>query len=223
MTTLTTQARIEDYKKAYYDYHGAWPLIRKHGAWLKINQSHTSFRSSDLPAMTLRLMEMTIKKKRKEKEDQKIRELKIRTPKWKELPEETINLFMNKLYEDCENSLYKMERCMLNLACNNFKSDGLEEERDCDECDVIDSLEREMQDHYQYLQEQMEEIERKNKELKEDNINLTQENQMLIKKNKHLKENSVLFSMEDFNFKSTMNDFEPDPIEYIDDDDEIPF
>jgi hypothetical protein len=46
---------------------------------------------------------------------------------------------------------------------------------------------------------------------------------MLIKKNKHLKENSVLFSMEDFNFKSTMNDFEPDPIEYIDDDDEIPF
>lgn len=230
MTTLITQARIKAYNQAYLTYHGEWPDIKRNGAWLNINNSACSIRSSDLPAMTLELIEMTIKKRQEEEKLKLIRETKNHNPKWKEISEETISLFLNKLFEKCDNSTYKMERCMMNLACNNLISDGLEPECDCEDCEIIENLENDLQEKTNYLSTIIEELEEEKRELKEecdeikeDIINLTQENKMLIEKNKHLKDNSILFSMEDFSSNPLKDAFDPDPIEYIDNDDEIPF
>jgi len=230
MTTLTTQERIEAYEQAYLSCHGKLPYIRQNGAWIKINNSHSSFRSSDLPAMTLRLIEMTVKKKQEKEKQKLIQETKNRDPKWKEISDETISLFLNKLFEKCDHSTYKMERCMMNLACNNLISDGLEPECDCEDCEIIKNLEKDLKEETNYLSNIINELEVEKRELKEerdelkeDIINLTQENKMLIEKNKHLKDNSVLFSMEDFSSNPLKDAFDPDPIEYIDNDDEIPF
>lgn len=222
MTTLITQARIKAYNQAYLTYHGEWPDIKRNGAWLNINNSACSIRSSDLPAMTLELIEMTIKKRQEEEKLKLIRETKNHNPKWKEISEETISLFLNKLFEKCDNSTYKMERCMMNLACNNLISDGLEPECDCEDCEIIENLENDLQEKTNYLSTIIEELEEEKRELKEECDELKEEcdelkkeNKTLIQERDHLKKNSILFSMEYF---------KPMPdIPTYEDDDEIPF
>lgn len=49
---------IQEYKNAYQNLHGKIPKVVRKGAWIYIGDSPTAHRSSALPAMTERLIEM---------------------------------------------------------------------------------------------------------------------------------------------------------------------
>lgn len=57
-----TDERIEEYKEAFFKVHKRYPIVEKRGAWIKIDNSFTSFRSSQLPGMTNILLDRYRKK-----------------------------------------------------------------------------------------------------------------------------------------------------------------
>jgi hypothetical protein len=210
-----TDRRIEEYKEAYFKYHGKYPDVRKVGAWIKIDGNPMSFRSSNLPDMANNLLDMAERKGIKEKKDvwetekkpSKGHYLLPRNETWGlYLREDSIRLFLEKLFEKCGNSPFEMQTWLDNFALTDMRI----------------STDNDVWDDYVYCKEENEkiiakalrleyEVEKqkalvshlklKNKSMRKDYIDFRKhhlhEMKELRKRIKHLEENSVFFSMED--------------------------
>lgn len=194
---LSTNEKIRRYCDAYYDLHGSYPSIKKSGSWLYINNSMSAIRASELIPRTQRLIEM--KRDRQRKTQIKKREdywyvdepITITIPKTNNKPwegyikEDLIDMFLYKIFENCENSIYEMEQCMKDFTYSNtsrgdlYKFGGITEE--------IKKLRSEYEKRIEYMMLKHE------RELKDKII----ENLKLSNKIRKLRENSVLFTMED--------------------------
>ena len=225
---MTTDERIEEYKNAYFACHKRYPVVRKKGAWLYINDGFTAHRSSDLPKMALRLIEMAAKKLddelRPKKQDPEYFEVKYPlNKKWKkDIDDHVIVMFLDELHRRCAHSAFKMERFMKNFVTGGSLSDCDFEnnlfECDSEKCELVESLELNIDIKDRKISVLKQDLADKEAELRASK-KLNRELRTVNKKYKddynHLKENSVLFSMDHLEEKCEMI--------YDDIDDDIPF
>jgi hypothetical protein len=175
--------RIERYKEAFNNINGFDPIIKKRGSWIYINDNTTAFRLHQLPVLTRRLKEIkNVKDQIEEQERQKLKlwGSKKNIPLWKKIDDDVIEMFLQKMFEHCGNSIVKLEKLMKDVSLSGFViTEYCEFKEDCyNSIHVISELKDEIS------------------ELKDAIDKLVIDNNELKMENKSLKENSVLFSMD---------------------------
>jgi len=242
---MTTDEKIFMYKKAFKMLYGVEPNIRRNGAWLRINNSVSSHRASDLPEMACALIAKLEDRKEKDRlrDREKLREIKktnITGSEWmKYIDSKTIEMFLEKLYHNCGNSSFTMQKWLDDYVSGDANSTIIAEMSE-----KIKYLERAIKEkniRIEFKDKSIENFKREiNKEVKlhekSNRINNVRINTLERKLNE-LRKNSVLFSMddlklEDFNKKeqvkrsSKRKHVKRSRREYvwsIDDDDDTPF
>lgn len=183
-----TDERIKEYKEAFFNVHGRYPIIDKRGAWLKIDDSWTSFRSSQLPLMTNILIDRYRKKVAMDEmvtlQRQRIMEIKEPEERiyWKgHIRQDSIEMFLEKLYQKCDNSVFQMQRWLDDFGLGDMPITNIEKINDLENTiSRLKNRERELESDYENsMNSMMKEIKR------------------LRKRIVHLKKNSVIFSMDD--------------------------
>jgi len=205
---------IESYMSAYNSYHGVYPTIAKKGAWIYINGDGSALRLKDLPEMAKRLRD-----KKKELElELELNELELDIPhrkkkQWeKEIGEDLIHLFLEKISELCSNSPSGMERFLKDFITSGYESfqDNIDqaetivnlEQNNIEQAETIFNLEEENNNLKGYISD----IKKIMREIKNENS--------------ALRENSVLFTMDDIDSLPIKQN---NDIPYWSSDDDIPF
>jgi len=176
---------IESYMSAYNSYHGVYPTIAKKGAWIYINGDGNALRLKALPEMAKRLRD-----KKKEDPHKLNRNILPKKKQWeKEIGEDLIHLFLEKISELCSNSPSGMERFL-----KDFITSGYESFQDnIDQAETIVNLERivnEQENEIDNLKAEIGSITRYILDIKKIMREIKNENSAL-------RENSVLFTMDD--------------------------
>ena len=215
----TSEEIINRYNRLYYKIYKTWPVIVKNRSWVYINDEPKALRLNQMDKKSDFLQARI-----EERKNIPLKESTRIKRNWRNnLSNDIINLFLDELLRKCGFSLFKTERFMQNFICGGDLSD-CKINTDADEfiCDPenCDAL-TEAFERIESIEEECEALKETNNELKNTLIESEESIKVLIedldenrKKYKELKKNSVLFSMDDI---------DTPPIEYVHEDDDIPF
>ncbi len=205
--TLTADEKIDMYRDVYFQYYGIHPIIVKNGAWITINDDpNKNYRAKDLLKMSWFYLA-------KIQDDRKNRN-------WKQVNQNIINMFLDRLFIACHNSAYEMEACLNDFGLSGEVTKGLDElwtdsngvePKHCDEddCDLLHELKVQILN----LEEEVENIQRKKrkaidnkKEMESDNKELKEGIAQKEMEIKNIKSRSVFFSMDDLSEEGYTNE-----------------
>ena len=205
---LSTDEQIAAYIKVYFSVEGKIPKAIKAGAWIHIatEDGVKTVRKKDIPKMILELQKKDLERK------PHVDDYFMIDGSWYRIKKDIVNQFFERLYENCNHSVLKMEECLMDYALSNSLTYGLNPNNNdgfrdnCDGCDKLYDANYEAED----LSVKVEDLEKENQQLSNEldsltNISVQRENHWK-KEVDRLKEESVLFSMDDFEFE----EFEPE-------------
>jgi len=201
MASIKTLEAIDRYKRAYYEYHGHLPDIIENHGWIRIGGIlSTSYRPKEIIKMADNLIKRIREGKRHQQknegfvwvvDDDEIIKSKAQeiNGNWKEfIKKDLFELFMDRLFKECDENIYDMERIMKDYALGG--STFFKNEEELQELNrIIDRLKKEI------LSNKL--ISLENAKLNDMNRKLKIINDNLNTDIKNIKNNSVIFTMDD--------------------------
>jgi len=169
---------IQAYKNAYYDLYETYPMIRRNGSWIIINER--TYRAKEVLKMVSKFEKM--KERLSNKLNKKENDVFYIKPNgWeKHIKKDLIISLLNKLYEQNGRSFFELEKFIKNFVPSDFNNNNQQLEEKIEELDK--QIER-MEYNEEFYKNRINNYLKIIKELKNDI--------------KTLKRNSVFFSMED--------------------------
>lgn len=197
---LKTKVSLLKYRQAYQSLYGKEPDISINRGWVYIDGAMTAIRPTKLNEITQRMISKI--------ESTKTESTKTESTKnsfgWKNyITKDIIVLFLDKLYNECGNSPFDLERYMKDYICNenipDERVDDLQEELYNLE-NKYDNLENKYDNllsKYDILEQELFGVKKQNHS---QNASIEYYQYTIEKKNKiisELKKNSIIFSMND--------------------------
>jgi hypothetical protein len=205
-----TDKRIKEYKEAFFKVHERIPIIEKRGAWIKIEDSFTSFRASQLPSLTNILLDRYRKRQTRieklkiaNEEANRIKDNEIKVPyviqrneTWGQyIKQNSIEFFLNSLFEKCNHSLYQMQNWLDDFAFGDMPI--IENKQAWDRYLTFQEENEKLVDRNEDLKDKVEYLENLISNYKSNGNKKLKMIESLKEKIKHLEKNSVIFSMDD--------------------------